>query len=96
MGRLRYADQIGQNFPKSWAEGGEYTTGGSLAIGDLVGVVRSDGSVKFGQIVGKAGFIGNNWEVWVCMLRVACYAARAHVMRLYAADFAAVARGLIH
>jgi len=65
VGRLKYADQIGLNFPASWSEGQDFQIGGVLAAGDLVGVTRSDGSIKFGQIVGKAGFIGNNWEVCV-------------------------------
>ena len=67
VGRLKFADQIGQDFPKSWVSGQDYVTGDVLAAGDLVGVSRSDGSVKFGQIVGKAGFlgVGNSWEVCV-------------------------------
>jgi hypothetical protein len=67
VGRLKFADQIGLDFPSSWSEGQEFQVGGVLAAGDLVGVTRSDGSIKFGQIVGKAGFIGNNWEVCVAV-----------------------------
>jgi hypothetical protein len=64
-GRLKYADQIGLNFPSGWTEGQDFQVGGIFAAGDLVGVTRSDGSIRFGQIVGKAGVIGNKWEVCV-------------------------------
>ena len=67
VGKLKYADQIGQPFPKSWANGNQYKLGGAVSIGSLVGVTRSDGSVKFGQVVGKAG--GNKWEVCVVTTR---------------------------
>jgi len=63
---MRFADKIGGTIPGQWQEGGDYARGGSFNAGDLVAIERSDGAIRFGQIVAKAGLPWQNiFEVCV-------------------------------
>jgi hypothetical protein len=53
--KLKFADKVGQPIPGNWQEGTDYQRGGSISVGDLVIIKRSDGSLKFGQAIGRAG-----------------------------------------
>ena len=66
---LKYSSKIGQGIPGSWSEGKEFTAGGNYRAGDLVIVRRSDGSLKFGEIIKQEGFFGGNYEVCVTVDR---------------------------
>ena len=60
---LVFGDKIGQPLPAGWSEGKEFSAGGKFATGDLVIVTRSDGSLKFGEIIKQEGFFGGAYEV---------------------------------
>jgi len=63
---MRFASKIGGTIPGQWREGSDYSRGGSLNSGDLVAIERSDGAIRFGQVVGKAGLPWQNiFEVCV-------------------------------
>ena len=46
---------ISQVVPAGWNQDKDYSTAGKLAQGDLVIVRRSDGSIRFGEILRKSG-----------------------------------------
>jgi len=54
--------------PTAWIPGIQYDREAPIAAGSLVGIKRSDGTIKFGQVVKKAGFFYQDaWEVVVTM-----------------------------
>lgn len=56
------------SIPADWKEGVSYDRDAKIDINSLVGIKRSDGSIKFGQVVKKAGFFyQDSWEVVVTM-----------------------------
>lgn len=63
-GPLSFGKQVGTAIPGGWSEGKEFTSGGSFAAGELVIVRRSDGSLKFGEIIkSSGGFFAGAYEV---------------------------------
>jgi len=61
--KLSNGQQVGQAIPGAWSEGTDFTAGGSFRAGDLVIVQRSDGSLKFGEIIKKESLFGAAYEV---------------------------------
>ena len=60
---LSFGQQVGTAIPAGWSEGQEFTAGGKFAPGELVIVQRSDGSLKFGEIIKTQGFFAGAYEV---------------------------------
>ena len=54
-GRLRFAGRIGAPAPAAWREGRDYARAGRVRAGDLVLVTRSDGTLRFGEVLAPAG-----------------------------------------
>lgn len=71
---LSFSEQVGKAIPAGWSEGNEFTAGGRFATGELVVVTRSDGSLKFGEIIKQEGFLGGAYEVCdaplICIMSV--------------------------
>jgi len=54
--------------PKGWVEGKQYDRQTKIQVGSLVGISRSDGTIKFGQVVKESGlFYEDFWQVCVSM-----------------------------
>ena len=65
---LKWGALVDTPMPSGWAEGKDYDRDAKIDVGSLVGIRRSDGSFKFGQVVKKAGFFYQDaWEVVVTM-----------------------------
>ncbi|KAJ1465340.1 hypothetical protein T484DRAFT_1757489, partial [Baffinella frigidus] len=63
---MRFADKIGSEIPGQWREGSDYSKGANMGAGDLVAIERSDGAIRFGQVVAKTGLPWQNiYEVCV-------------------------------
>jgi hypothetical protein len=60
---LKFSEQVGKAIPSAWAEGKDFTAGGRYTAGELIIVRRSDGSLKFGEIIKQEGFLGGAYEV---------------------------------
>ena len=67
--RLRFADKIGTLVPPAWVAGKDYVSG-VVRVGDLVVVARSDGTVRFGEVLASAGAPGDKaFEICVTVDR---------------------------
>uniref|UniRef100_A0A7S0E9M7 Uncharacterized protein n=1 Tax=Hanusia phi TaxID=3032 RepID=A0A7S0E9M7_9CRYP len=78
--QLNHADKIGKLVPSNWKEGTDYVRNPKLAVGDLVFLKRSDGTLRYGEVVAKAGLAWqNSWEVVVQMNGRAPGATRAEL-----------------
>jgi hypothetical protein len=65
---LKWGALVDSPIPADWKEGMSYDRDAKIEINSLVGIKRSDGSIKFGQVVKKAGFFyQDSWEVVVTM-----------------------------
>jgi hypothetical protein len=65
---LKWGALVDTSIPADWKEGVSYDRDAKIDINSLVGIKRSDGSIKFGQVVKKAGFFyQDSWEVVVTM-----------------------------
>ncbi len=65
---LKWGALVDTRIPTGWVEGKDYTRAGKLEPGTLVGINRSDGSIRFGQVVKKGGLLWEDrWKVVVSM-----------------------------
>ena len=65
---VKWGALIDTNIPKGWVENKHYDRQTKLEPGSLVGINRSDGSIRFGQVVKKTGlFYEDYWQVVVSM-----------------------------
>lgn len=65
---LKWGALVDTQMPTSWIPGMQYDREAKIVEGSLVGIKRSDGTIKFGQVVKKAGFFYQDaWEVVVTM-----------------------------
>ena len=65
---IKWGALVDTKIPEGWVEGKDYDRQAKLTAGALVGVSRSDGSVRFGQIVKKSGYFYEDfWTVVVSM-----------------------------
>jgi hypothetical protein len=65
---VKWGALIDTKIPKGWVENKHYDRQAKLAPGSLVGINRSDGSIRFGQVVKKTGlFYEDYWQVVVSM-----------------------------
>jgi len=65
---IKWGALVDTKIPDGWVEGRDYDRQNKLEEGTLVGVSRSDGSVRFGQVVKKSGYFYEDfWTVVVSM-----------------------------
>jgi len=65
---IKWGALVDTKIPDGWVEGRDYDRQTKLEEGSLVGVSRSDGSVRFGQVVKKSGYFYEDfWTVVVSM-----------------------------
>ena len=65
---IKWGALVDTNIPKGWVENKHYDRQTKLEPGSLVGINRSDGSIRFGQVVKKTGlFYEDYWQVVVSM-----------------------------
>ena len=53
--------------PPAWELGKDYVRGGTHRVGDLVAVARSDGTLRFGEVLASAGAPGGRKELEICV-----------------------------
>ena len=65
---LKWGALVDSPTPADWVEGKDYDREAPINVNSLVGIRRTDGTIKFGQVVKKAGFFYQDaWEVVVTM-----------------------------
>lgn len=65
---VKWGALIDTKIPAGWVEQKHYKREGKLDVGSLVGISRSDGTIRFGQIVKPSGlFYEDFWQVVVSM-----------------------------
>jgi hypothetical protein len=65
---MKWGALVDTKIPQGWVEGKDYDRQTKVDVGSLVGVSRSDGSVRFAQVVKKSGFFYEDfWQVVVSM-----------------------------
>ena len=65
---IKWGALIDTKIPNGWVENKHYDRQKKLEPGSLVGINRSDGSIRFGQVVKKTGFFYEDyWQVVVSM-----------------------------
>ena len=65
---MKWGALIDTKIPNGWVENRDYERQSKLEPGSLVAVQRSDGSIKFAQVVEKSGFFYEDfWKVVVSM-----------------------------
>ena len=53
---LKWGALVDSPTPADWKEGKDYDREAPINVNSLVGIRRTDGTIKFGQVVKKAGF----------------------------------------